>query len=321
MVESLQASPGKFNLPNAQKSKRPLYSHSRLSSFENCPQLFKYRYLDKIKTESEGVEAFMGKRVHEVLERLYHHVGRYGRPPSLNQVQDRFRKDWPLHWHENIVIVREGLDTEHYIQLGVRCLENYYRSYYPFDQGETIGIEKNVLAKLDDAGAYRIRGIIDRVVRTAPGCYEVHDYKTGGYVPPRKKLDLDRQLALYQIGIQQTYDDVEEVRLVWHYVAFGKTLTSSRTPEALECLKNDTISLIDHVETTAEFKATPSKLCNWCEFRDLCPDAKLDRPSAAPSGPEPPLPLDPSASAASNTAGTAAATSGAEPGDPQLNLL
>lgn len=276
-------------LPDAQKPRRPLYSHSRLSSFENCPQQFKYRYIDKLKTQSEGVEAFMGKRVHEVLERLYHHVERYGRPPSLSQVQDRFRKDWPLHWHDQVNIVREGLDADHYVRLGVRCLENYYRSHYPFDRGETVGIEKNISAILDEAGAYRIRGIIDRVVRTAPGCYEVHDYKTGGYVPPRKKLDADRQLALYQIGIEQSYADVDEVVLVWHYVAFGKTLTSSRSPEQLETLKQDTIALIDHVESTSEFTAKPSKLCNWCEFKGLCPNAKLDLPSnSAPSGPEPP---------------------------------
>ena len=38
-----------------------VYSHSRLSSFENCPAQFRYRYIDKVETETEGVEAFVGK--------------------------------------------------------------------------------------------------------------------------------------------------------------------------------------------------------------------------------------------------------------------
>ena len=71
-----------------------LYSHSRLSNFESCPRRFRYRYIDKIVVEAEGIEAFVGKRVHEILERLYHHVARHDRPPSLSQVLDRFHRDW-----------------------------------------------------------------------------------------------------------------------------------------------------------------------------------------------------------------------------------
>ena len=82
------------------------YSHSRLSSYENCPRQFKYRYVDQIKVEGEGVEAFVGKRVHEILERLYHHVARFGKPPSLGQVLDRFRKDFASAWHDKVSIVR-----------------------------------------------------------------------------------------------------------------------------------------------------------------------------------------------------------------------
>ena len=63
--------------PSKSRTKRPpIYSHSRLSSFEDCPRKFHYRYVLKIPQETEGIEAFVGKRVHEVLERLYEFVGR-----------------------------------------------------------------------------------------------------------------------------------------------------------------------------------------------------------------------------------------------------
>ena len=54
----------------------PIYSHSRLACFENCPKQFHYRYVLKIPSESESIEAFLGKRVHEVLERLHRFVAR-----------------------------------------------------------------------------------------------------------------------------------------------------------------------------------------------------------------------------------------------------
>lgn len=40
----------------------PSYSHSRLSEFEKCPLSYKISYIDGIKREEEGVEAFLGSR-------------------------------------------------------------------------------------------------------------------------------------------------------------------------------------------------------------------------------------------------------------------
>ena len=49
-----------------------LFSHSRISTFEQCPLKFKFQYIDEAETEGfEGVEAFLGSRCHEALEKLY----------------------------------------------------------------------------------------------------------------------------------------------------------------------------------------------------------------------------------------------------------
>jgi len=247
------------------------YSHSRLSSYENCPKQYHFRYVEKVKTEWEGIEAFLGKRVHEILERLYHHVARYLRPPSLAQVQRRFQQDRQAAWHEHVRIVRDDRDRAFYLRQGERCLENYYRSYYPFDSGETVALEHAVEFELDPEGRYRMRGIIDRLVRTDDGRYEIHDYKTGASLPPPARLERDRQLALYQIAIQQSHADAADVELVWHYLVFNKTLRSRRSPEQLTELRQTTIGRIQEIETVQEFPARPGPLCRWCEFNDRCP--------------------------------------------------
>lgn len=269
------------------------YSHSRIQSFQNCPKSFSYRYIEKIESSRESIEAFVGKRVHEILERLYHHVDRYGKPPSLNQALERFRKDWLLHWHPHVEIIKLEFDIPHYQQLGERCLQHYYRRFYPFDQDETVGIEKMIHFRLDPDGRYRFRGVIDRIVRTAPGRYEIHDYKTGGYLPPRKRIDKDPQLALYQIGLSQTYDDVEEVELVWHYLAHNKTLRSRRTPEQLEELSQTWIALVDRIESANEFPTRVGPLCRWCEYRGICPAMHEGTPPPDPAIREPEHPQPP----------------------------
>jgi putative RecB family exonuclease len=266
------------------------YSHSRLSSFENCPRQFAYRYVEKIPVETEGVEAFVGKRVHEILERLNHHVARYGRPPSLRQVLERFRGDWKAAWHERIEIVRGETSPSSWEERGARCLENYYRAYYPFSDGASAGIEERLQFSLDSAGRYKLVGIVDRIVSHGSGRYEIHDYKTGSRLPTQDQIDRERQLALYQIGLEQTYADVAEVDLVWHYLLHGRTLRSRRTPDQLDALRRDTIGVIEAIESERSFAPRPGPLCRWCDFKAICPEGK-PRAEERPAGLEPPADL------------------------------
>jgi len=250
---------------------KEIYSPSRLASFEDCPRKFHYRYVEKVPVDTEGVEAFVGKRVHEVLERLYHFTGR-GMVPSLAKVLDRFRAMWAEAWRpERIRIVREGMEPQHYRANGERCLTNYYRRHYPFERGETLGLEERVSFALDTAGGYRVQGVVDRIVRAPDDAIEIHDYKTGQRVPRQEQLDQDRQLALYQIGVAERFEHTGPIRLVWHYLLSDQQRTSSRTPEALASLRGETMDLIDRIRAERAFEPRPSALCRWCEYSEICP--------------------------------------------------
>lgn len=266
-----------------------IYSHSRLATFEDCPKRFEYRYVLKIPTDTEGIEAFVGKRVHEVLERLYKAVDRE-QVPSLEKVIYRYHQLFEEGYDASRVrIVREGTPVEFYRQMGERCLTTYYRRHYPFDGDETLGIEKRVTFSLDETSEYRFQGIIDRIVRARDGAIEIHDYKTSGRAATQKQVDADRQLALYQIGLADRYPD-QPMRLVWHYLQQDRKLTSTRTPEQLHILSEDTMSVVDRINTETEFKPRRSGLCDWCEYNNRCPIYPKERlrnggaeaPSAAP---------------------------------------
>ena len=278
-----------------------VYSHSRLASFENCPKQFHYRYVLRIPSPAESIEAFLGKRVHEVLEKLYLFVGE-GRIPSVEAVLRRFRLNFEAAYDPaRVRIVRAENPVATYLEMGERCLRNFYRRHYPFDAGETLGVEENVTAALDPAGVYRVRGVIDRLVRAPDGAVEIHDYKTGQRVPPQRALDEDRQLALYQLAVAGRFGQRVEVRLVWHYLLSNQRRSSRRTAEQLEALRERTIAQIDAIESTSQFEPRPSALCAWCEYRALCPAAPREAgapPAAevqAPSAPRPPRVADPPA--------------------------
>jgi putative RecB family exonuclease len=253
--------------------KGDVYSHSRLSSFEDCPKKFHYRYVLRIPSDTESIEGFVGKLVHEVLQRLYLFTGD-GRVPSIARVVERFRTWWGERYDPaRVRIARDDTDAAHYRELGERCLSNYYRRHYPFDAGETLGVEERVEFSLDPAGRYRLQGVVDRIARARDGALEIHDYKTSRRVPRQEQIDQDRQLALYQMGVSGRYAAGEPVRLVWHYLAVDQMRASTRTPEQLDALRAETMALIDRIRSETRFEPRPGPLCRWCEFAAICPAA------------------------------------------------
>jgi putative RecB family exonuclease len=254
-----------------------VYSHSRLSAFERCPRKFQYRYLWKIPAEGESIEGFVGKRVHEVLERL-HRVAESVGVPSLPRVLSRFQQLFADAYDAGRVrIAREGTPLDFYRELGEQCLANYYREHYPFDRDETLALEERVSFDLGGAGGYTVQGFVDRIARTRDGTIEIQDYKTSARVPSQAEVDEDRQLALYQIGIG--------ARFVWRYLRQRRTLVSTRSPEQLEELAAQTRALIDRIRSETLFDPKPSALCRWCEYREGCPaspERRADRPEYAP---------------------------------------
>lgn len=250
------------------------YSHSRLSSFEDCPRKYQYRYLMKIPSETESVEGFVGKVVHDVLERLYGVVGETG-VPSLPRVIARFRQIFDERYDaKRVRIVRRENPLSFYRELGDHCLANYYHDHYPFDATQTLGLEEHVRFELghpDPSGPVHIQGYVDRIARTSEGVIEIQDYKTGARVPSQAKLDEDRQLALYQMALTDRFPEGQPFRLVWHFLQRGRTLTSTRNAEQLLALRERTLALVARIRVTEHFKTRPSPLCRWCEFGSRCP--------------------------------------------------
>ena len=246
-----------------------VYSHSRLKTFEQCPQRFKYHYIDKVETESEEtVEAFLGSRVHEALEQLYRDL-QHQKVTSLEELLTYLRTQWTENWTSEVQIVRKEYTAENYLRMAEKYVADYYRRYAPFSQSKTIALESPISIDLDGSGQYRLTGFIDRLAETSDGCYEIHDYKTGRLSAPQT-LHSDRQLALYMIGVKSQYPDVRHITLIWHFLAFDKEMDSTRTDVELQALREQTMALIDRIEAEERYVAQPGALCDWWELKPLC---------------------------------------------------
>ncbi len=252
-----------------------MYSNSRIETFEKCPRKYKFRYIENIRTETEGVEAFVGKRVHETLEKLYRDL----KITKLNTAEDLlhfYESEWEKNWHGSVKVVREGITPGHYFGLGKQCIVDYYKRYHPFNQGRTLGLEERIELKLKDGDkAYSIQGYIDRLTwDPETETYEIHDYKTGSAVPTQEEADEDRQLALYQLGIKQRWPDAKRIKLIWHYLATDKEIVSIRNETGLTALEREVVDLIHRIEEETKlgrWEVHVSRLCDWCEYKSICP--------------------------------------------------
>ena len=252
-----------------------MYSNSRIETFEQCPRKYKFRYIENIRTDQEGIEAFVGKRVHETLEKLYRDL-KITKLNTLEELLHFYESEWEKNWHGQVNIVREGITPGHYFELGKQCITGYYKHYHPFNQGKTLGLEERIELKLKDGDkAYTIQGYIDRLTWDPESeTYEIHDYKTGSGVPTQEEADEDRQLALYQIGIKQRWPDAKRIKLIWHYVALDKEIVSSRTDTNLATLEREVIEVIHQIEEETKrgrWDVHISRLCDWCEYKSICP--------------------------------------------------
>jgi putative RecB family exonuclease len=248
----------------------PTYSHSQLSTYETCPHQYRLAYIEKIKTETEGIEAFMGSRVHDVLEKLYRDL-KITKLNTQEELLDFYHQSWEKNWNDMVQIVRREYSVEDYRRLGEKCVTDYYKRYYPFDQGRTLGLEENVYFPLEEEKGYWIRGFIDRLTLFDNSILEIHDYKTSNRLPTQVEINSDRQLAFYHMGVEGKWKDIQDVRLIWHYLVFDIEIQSSRTAEELCKLRQETLELIQKIEMDRQFLPKEGPLCDWCDYQGFCP--------------------------------------------------
>ena len=246
-----------------------IYSHSRLETFEQCRLKFKFRYIDKIIPEiGQSIEAHLGSIVHTTLEWLYNKVKEKA-TPSIEQIICYYSEKWQEEFTDKIEIVKKEFTEKDYFNKGVGFLLNYYTKHSPFKEN-TLAVEHKI--ELELAENIKLIGFIDRLVENIEkNEIEIHDYKTGNSMPTEKQIKNNRQLALYSLAIKESFGKDKDICLIWHFLAHDFKVCIRKTDKELENLKQEIINLIKEIEETKEFPPNKSVLCNWCEYRDICP--------------------------------------------------
>ena len=117
--------------------------------------------------------------------------------------------------------------TEDYYKYGRDCLCKYFRKYGKTGldwqshilQQNIVNTEIELNFTIEN---YHLRGVIDRLDHPETGKWMVHDYNTGKNTKSKKQAENDIQLALYQMAVQQNYENTDEIFLIWHFLRTGE---------------------------------------------------------------------------------------------------
>ena len=264
------------------------YSPSKLTQYIQCPLKYRFQYVDGIKKEEEGIEAFVGSRVHETLERILTLKKDFDREPSCELAEELFLKAWDEKYHPAVVIRQPDVTPEDHKRRGLMMLRNYFEIESLHEFGELLDLEQRLNFQV---GEHSINGMVDRLQRDG-GKLHVIDYKTSKGRMSQDQADEDRQLALYELGLRQLHPEVEEIELHWYMLAHREVVTSIRDAEARRRLEDQISRLIEEIESAADFRPKESALCGWCDYQAECAAEKEQRTLKPDETLPPPPPRD-----------------------------
>ncbi|PZS15141.1 MAG: recombinase RecB [Pseudonocardiales bacterium] len=258
-------------------------SPSRAADFKTCPLLYRFRSIDRLP-EAPSKVATRGTVVHAVLEELFD-------LPAAARTLAAARDLLPAAWQRVLIESPEaatlfaadadGSELAEWLDSAAGLLANYFELEDP-SRLEPEAREQLVEIVID---GLRLRGYVDRLDVSPAGDIRVVDYKTGA--TPREAFEAKAlfQMKFYALVLWRTRGVVpRQLRLI--YLADTDTLTYSPDADELERFERTLRAIwaaIERATAAREFQPSPSRLCDWCDYRALCP---------AWGGTPPPFPAD-----------------------------
>lgn len=250
-------------------------SPSRAGDFKTCPQLFKFRAVDRLP-EPTSIYQARGTTAHLALQRLFDDPAPDRTPERL---YDLFRTAWTEIRGDDEF---EGLfdTTEEERRWGLESLD-LLANYFSVEDPRTFDPEDRELDMLEDLDGIVIRGILDRMDRDEDGNLIILDYKSGKAPPERYALSAFFALKIYALLIRQRIGETpKEVRLLY---LNGPTLyrlpIDDRQLDAMDGQLRALWKAIERAMETDRWPARRGRLCDWCSFQDVCPAFTGEAPS------------------------------------------
>jgi putative RecB family exonuclease len=258
--------------PDETVHRRPALSPSRAGDFKQCPLLYRFRAVDRLPERPSRVQV-RGTLVHAVLEELYE-------LPAADRVPAAARALLGPTWAalctrepelaDQLFSGPDDPELADWLDSAGPLLDTYFALEDP-RRLEPAARELLVETELDSG--LLLRGYIDRLDVAPDGQLRVVDYKTGA--APRQVVEARAlfQMKFYALVLLHLRGVVPtQLRLL--YLADGESLSYEPDEAELRRFERtlDAIwSAILRAGRDGDFRPNPSRMCEWCSHRTICP--------------------------------------------------
>jgi len=234
-------------------------SYSRIDRWERCRLSYRFRYIDKLESES-GAAAQLGKAVHGAIEKLeleHLEAGRRG-PIASDSVMPAWRSAFTEHGLVGADVFAEGLEL----------VRNFVHEQGELDAATVLGVEHKFELEI---GGQTVVGVIDRVDRLDHDTVEVIDFKTNRLLFAKDDLAANLQMSLYAIAAKRLWPWAKGVVLTFWMLRHDVKQRTTRTAEELEVAAAYVGTVAEQLAGASEYPARPNPLCGYCDYRGACP--------------------------------------------------
>lgn len=275
-LESRQAVGGCFYC----RGMPPALSPSRAADFKQCPLLYRFRAVDRL-TAPPSPAAARGTLVHAVLEHLFELPASQRTPEAAVAL---LRPRWEA-------LVEEAPELATMIEDSERLTEEVWyaearmllETWFTLEDPTRLEPAERELYVETDVDGLLLRGYVDRLDVASNGALRVVDYKTGRSPAESFEGKALFQMKFYALVLWRTRGVVPAM-LQLVYLGDGEVVRYVPDEADLRALERNVKAVwaaIERAALTGDWRPRTSRLCDWCDFRPLCP---------AWGGTPPPLP-------------------------------
>ena len=280
---------------------RGTLSPSRAGDFLTCPLLYRFRVVDRLP-QRPSADAARGTVVHAVLERLFD-------LPAAQRTAGQAQALLPAEWARLLAAEPElaellpdgSADLAGWLEEAGALLARYFELE---DPRRLEPAERELFVECTLDSGLQLRGYVDRLDVAPDGDLRVVDYKTGRAPAATFEAKALFQMRFYALVLWRQRGRVPRV-LQLLYLGSGEVLRYEPDAADLRATARKLEALwaaIEQASRSGDWRPRPSRLCDWCNHRALCP---------AWGGVPPPLPTPPGPAA---ELAAAAAGNGLAPG-------
>ncbi|MCP2163711.1 putative RecB family exonuclease [Goodfellowiella coeruleoviolacea] len=265
---------------------RPALSPSRAGDFKQCPLLYRFRAVDRLPEKPTKAQV-RGIVLHAVLEELFD-------LPAQERVPERARALVEPAWQRvraerpELAGLFDGAPDEEVAEW-LLSSNKLIDGYFALEDPRRLEPEaRELLVESELASGVLLRGYVDRLDVAPTGEIRVVDYKTGAAPRQIGEGKALFQMKFYALVLWRLRGVVpRQLRLM--YLADGQDLAYTPDEAELRRFERTLEAIWDAIlraGRTGDFRPNPSRLCDYCDHRALCP-AFGGTPPPYPGWPEP----------------------------------